>query len=164
MNNVIFIVIFKQTKTIDVMKVFKISLQFGILIGILLILYFVVLGFLGVNDNPIYSFANPIMMAVGISLAIRKAEMKYGVIPYKKGFELGIFAGIISTIIFSIFFITYFVYNTQFAESLTKRIGKYASTGSVFITVVIMGIVTAMITSFFLMQLHKRKLRRNPND
>lgn len=147
------------------MKVFNISLQFGILVGILLILYFLILGVLGVNDQPIYSFANPIMMAVGISLAIRKAEMKYGTLHYRKGFELGIYTGVIATVLFSIFFISYFVYNPQFSRSLVRRIGeKYTSTGSVFITVFIMGIVTAMITTFFLMQLHKRKIRRNPND
>lgn len=147
------------------MKVFNISLQFGILVGILLILYFLILGVLGVNDQPIYSFANPIMMAVGISLAIRKAEMKYGELRYHKGFELGIYTGVIATVLFSIFFISYYVYNPQFSRDLVRRIGEnYASTGAIFITVFIMGIVTAMITSFFLMQLHKRKIRRNPND
>src|SRR5699024_4902891 len=126
------------------------------------IVYFVILGFLGVNSNPFYSIANPVIMASCLSLALKEIEMKTTErIGYKKGFELILLSGIIATVLFSVFFITYYVYMPDFSEALLKKIGNFANTGGVFLTVVIMGVVTSLAVGFALMQLNKNRLNRD---
>lgn len=141
------------------MKKYQISIKFGVLTAIILIIYFVVLGLLGVNSNPFYSFMNALITTSGLALAIRELEQKSTErINYRQGFEVSFFAGIIATILFSIFFITYYVYVPGFSDELLKNIGKYANTGGIFITVATMGALTSLVVSFALMQLHKNKL------
>lgn len=145
------------------MRKYSTSIKFGVVTGIILILYFLVLGWLGVNSNPAFSFANAIITAGGLSLAIRDLKEKSaGKITYQRGFEVAFIAGIIATIIFSIFFISYYVYVPEFAESLLETIGDFASTGSVFLTVVMMGFLTSGVVAFSLMQLHKMRIHQNP--
>lgn len=88
------------------MKNYNISIKSGIVTAVILILYFLVLGWLGVNSNPFYSFANALIITAGLSLAIRELKEKSsGRITYRRGFEVAFFAGIIATVLFSIFFI-----------------------------------------------------------
>ncbi|HLS29604.1 MAG TPA: DUF4199 domain-containing protein [Flavobacteriaceae bacterium] len=147
------------------MKKYTISIKFGVFTGIILILYFLVLGWLEINSNPLYSLANALITASGLSLAIRELKEKTsGRITYQRGFEVAFISGIIATVLFSIFFITYYVYVPDFAEDLLKTIGDYASTGSVFLTVVTMGVLTSGVVAFALMQLHKTKVHENPKQ
>jgi len=141
------------------MKKHQISIKFGVLTAIILIVYFLLLGLLGVNSNPFYSLMNVLITTSGLALAIRELEEKSTEkINYKEGFEVSFFAGIIATILFSIFFITYYVYTPGFSEDLQEKIGKYANTGGIFITVATMGGLTSLVVSFALMQLHKNRL------
>lgn len=156
---------FKGQPKLIIMKPISIPLKFGVLTALILIAYFLVLGGLGVNSNPFFSFFNAIIFASCLSLSLRSLEEKEGSkVNYKRGFEVPFFTGIIATIIFSIFFITYYVYNPTFAKGLLEYIGNFASTGGIFLTVVIMGIVTSMVVSFALMQLHKKALRKVPSQ
>lgn len=141
----------------------KISIKSGIFTGVILILYFLVLGWLGVNSNPLYSFANAIIVTAGLSMAIRELKEKsQSRISYQRGFLVAFVAGAIATVLFSIFFITYYVYVPEYAEALLEKIGKYANTGGVFLTVAIMGFGTSLTVAFMLMQLHKMKVNQNP--
>jgi|GEM_PF-1981947 len=147
------------------MNYLNISFKFGIFTAILLIAYFLILGWLGVNSNPFFSFANALITASGLALAIRELKEKSdGRIAYKTGFQVAFVSGIIATALFSVFFITYYVYVPHFADALLKNIGNFANTGGVFITVITMGVVTSMVVSFALMQLHKRKIHTNPPE
>ncbi len=138
------------------MDMLKTPLKFGILTAVILIVYFLVLGMGGVNANPAYSVFNVVITASGIALAIKEIKEKNaGKIHYRRGFETAFLTGIIATVIFSVFFITYFVYAPGFSEKLLKVVGKYANTGGVFATVVIMGVTTSFVVSFALMQLNK---------
>lgn len=147
------------------MKNFGISIKFGVLTAIALIVYFLFLGMLGVNTNPFYSFFNAVIYVSFLSLSFRNLQEKEpGRVSYKRGFEVPFFAGIVATAIFSIFFITYFAYVPDFSKELLKNIGEFANMGGIFLTVVTMGIVTSLVVAFSLMQLHKKELVKVPKD
>lgn len=144
------------------MKSFKVPLKFGILTSLILIVYFLVLGFNDANANPAYSAFNIVITASGIALAIKSVKQaNSGEIDYKSGLETGFFTGVIATVIFSIFFISYYVYVPEFSEKLLDKVGDYASTGGVFATVVLMGVASSIVVSFALMQLHKKPMYSN---
>lgn len=140
------------------MKFRDIAIKFGIFTGVILILYFLFLGVLGMNANPAYSVVNAPICAVGIALALKdlKTRQKNG-FDYRNGFTIGILTGLIATVIFSVFFITYYSYNQSFAEELHKTMRVGMETGPLFLTVGIMGLCTSLVATFALMQLHKRK-------
>lgn len=144
------------------MKPQKIAIKYGILTAVILIIYFLFLGIVGLNSHPAYSFINAAISAVGISLAIKslRAKDKKG-IKYHHGFITGLFTGIYATIIFTVFFITYYSYNTAFAHELMQNVSVNMDTGLLFLTVVIMGLASTLVVTFALMQLHKNKMHPN---
>lgn len=143
------------------MDTLKTPLKFGILTAVILIVYFLVLGIGGANANPAFSVFNVVITASGIALALKEIKEKNsGKIIYRKGFATAFLTGIIATVIFSVFFISYFVYAPGFSEKLLRTVGKYANTGGIFATVVIMGITTSFVVSFALMQLNKSLMYR----
>ena len=147
------------------MKTFKISVKFGVLIALILIIYFVILGICGVNANPAYSVFNAVITASGIALALKDLKnKKSGEIRYREGFITALVTGIIATIIFSVFFITYYVYVPGFSDELLQKVGKFANTGGIFITVIAMGISTSFIAALTLMQLNKKVKYKKSSD
>src|SRR5690625_7165025 len=92
------------------MNYLNISFKFVIFTAILLIAYFLILGWLGVNSNPFFSFANALITASGLALAIRELKEKSdGRIDYKTGFQVDFVTGIISSSLFYVIFITYYL-------------------------------------------------------
>ncbi len=141
------------------MKSINTSLKFGFLTAVILILYFLFLGLLGLNTIPAFSFVNAAICAVGISLSIKnlKEKRKQGM-DYITGFKTGLLTGIFATIVFAIFFISYYVYNEAFSQALIENIGLSVDTGLMFLTVTIMGIASTLVVTLALMQLHKKKI------
>ncbi len=142
------------------MKKRNIAMKFGVFTAVILIVYFLFLGLIGINSNPVYSFVNAAICAVGISLAIRSLqEQNQEGVNYFDGFKTGFFTGAIATIIFTIFFITYYSYDQQFATALQKEIGEDGvNTGLLFLTVIVMGFASSVVVTFALMQLYKKKM------
>lgn len=139
------------------------AIKFGILTAILLIVYFLFLGFLNLNSNPAFSFVNAVFVAVGISLAIKSEKENKGQIKYQNGFKTGLVTGILATILFSIFFISYFSFNQDYAKKLIDSIGLDVNLGLLFVTVIFMGITSTLIITLALMQLHKQKSIKRAN-
>lgn len=135
----------------------NIVLKYGIITALILIVYFLFLGFLDLNSNPMFSFANAPISAVGIALAIRdfKSKTTDG-ITYKDGYIVGLSTGTMATILFTLVFITYYSYNEQFSQELLDFIGMGMGAGLLFSTVFIMGLATTLISTFALMQLNKK--------
>ncbi len=139
------------------MKTQKIVIKYGIFTAVILIAYFLFLSILGLSPNPVYSFVNAVICAVGISLSIKDfKERNPDSFHYKDGFITGFSTGICATIIFTIFFITYFSYDQAFADALLKNLGNNIDTGLMFFAVMVMGITSSMVVTLVLMQHYKR--------
>src|SRR5699024_2202315 len=79
-------------------------IKYGTITGIFLIVYFTLLGALGLITSPAYSVVNAFICAVGIFMAISKASERDDDFTYEKGFKTGLMTGVYGTIIFTAFF------------------------------------------------------------
>lgn len=141
------------------MKNIALPIRFGIYIGIALIAYFLLLSLLHLHTNPVYSFFNSIITAVGIYSAIKQYKLKQGSdFEYPKGFSTGIIAGFIATLIFSIFFL---VYSTEINPSFLDKLlvffeGKLdLKIGLLVFVVAIMGFASTVVVTLTCMQYFK---------
>lgn len=140
------------------MKSQNTSLKYGIFTAVVLIVYFLFLGAIGLNANPAYSFVNAVISAVGISISLKSLHQKEkDGLDYYTGFKTGLMTGVYATIIFTIFFITYYSYDKSFAAKLLDNIKLDIDTGLLFLSVAVMGLASSLVITLALMQLHKKK-------
>lgn len=138
------------------MKNQRISLTYGIITGIVLIAYFLILGIIGWNSNPFFSFINAGICALAIFLAIKNRSRIGGkTFKYQNGFATGLLTGFYATVIFTIFFGFYYTNNHGFAESLLNNIGMTPHEGVLIFSVAIMGFASTLVVTLAIMQLFK---------
>ena len=88
------------------MKRIILPVRFGLVTGAVLIAYFLVLALFGKHINPVYSFLNAGITALGIYEAIRVFKLEQGpLFNYTSGFSTGLVTGITATIVFTVFFV-----------------------------------------------------------
>ncbi|MFO7720619.1 MAG: DUF4199 domain-containing protein [Gillisia sp.] len=141
------------------MKKLGIAFFYGIGIAIGLIAYFLILSLFGLHENPLFSLFNPVIVGIGMYLAIialkRKLGKKY---KYQKGFKVGIKTGFIATIIFTIFF---GIYATELNPGFINKLlsvwdtSWHITIAMVLFTVAIMGFATTVVLTLAFMQLLK---------
>lgn len=141
------------------MKKSKIPLIYGIGIGIILSLTFLLFAAFGLHIYPIFSLINGAIMAYGMFLAIKLYKQEKGVnFQYEKGFSASFLTGLNATVIFTVFFV---IYSSLLEPSYIKTmIGNWSShyktsEGLVIFVVFIMGIATSMVLTLAYMQLFK---------
>lgn len=138
------------------MKKQSIPIKYGIAIGVVLILYFLLLSLIGWSTNPFFSFVNAVIMAAGIYLSIKSYRKHKGKkFKYHKGFFAGIFTGFYATAIFTFFFAIYFSNNDAFAQKLGPNIGVDTNAGLLIFGVALMGFASTMVITLSAMQLFK---------
>jgi len=138
------------------MKNQRISLTYGIITGIVLIVYFLILGIIGWNSNPFFSFVNAGICAIAIFLAIKNRSRIDGKkFKYQNGFATGLLTGFYATIIFTIFFGFYYTNNTDFANKLLDKISLNPQEGILIFSVAIMGFASTLVVTLAIMQLFK---------
>ena len=146
-----------QFKTI--MKKSKLPLIFGIGIGVILMLVFLVFAALGLHKYPIFSLINGAIMAYGMFLSIKFYKNEKGEnFKYEKGFTASFLTGMNATILFTLFFV---LYSSLIEPDYIKAmIGNWSShyktsEGLVIFVVFIMGMATTMVLTLAYMQLFK---------
>ncbi len=139
----------------------KVSLKYGIFIGIAHIIYFFLMDLLNLLDVIELSFASGIFLAIGIAVAIsRFKRAKGGVIKYFEGLGIGATTGVISSSILAIFLVVYisffdatYLANLQasylFPTSLTLL--------SLFVVTIIYGSWPGFLLAFIFMQWFKNQ-------
>jgi hypothetical protein len=145
----------------------KISIRFGILIGVILIGYFLILAFFGWHTKPAFSLFNGVITGLGIYETIKAYKQYKGDdFTYSSGFSTGILTGFIATLIFTIFFLIYATeINSEFlSQLLTIFRGSYnVSVGLVTFVVAIMGFATTVVLTLTFMQLFVGKTNISQN-
>ena len=141
------------------MKKLGIPFIYGIVIAIGLIAYFLILSLFGLHANPMFSLFNPVIVGIGMYLAIIASKRKMGnKYKYQKGFKIGLKTGFIATILFTIFF---GIYATELNPGFINKMlsvwdtSWHISIGMVLFTVAIMGFATTVVLTLAFMQLLK---------
>lgn len=141
------------------MKKTILPIRFGLVTSAVLIAYFLVLAMFDKHTNPIFSFLNAGITALGIYEAIRVYKLEQGsLFNYTKGFAAGLITGVTATIVFTFFFLFYATeVNQDFLPQLLKSIhGSFdVNDGMVTFIVGIMGLVTTVVATFTVMQFFK---------
>ncbi|MEJ8801946.1 DUF4199 domain-containing protein [Pontibacter sp. H249] len=138
----------------------SVSIKYGIIVGIVHIVYFLLMWASGLQETVELSFFSGIFLVVGIIVAIsRFKRMKNGMIHYFQGLGIGATVGAVSSIILAIFMMIFvstlgqdYLFSLQssylFPESLSKL--------SLFLITIIYGTVPGVIIGFIAMQWFKR--------
>ena len=141
------------------MKKIALPIRFGLVTGIVLIAYFLVLALFHKHINPAFSFFNAIITAFGIFEAVRFIKLENPEdFSYGEGFKTGVITGFIATLLFTIFFLVYATeLNTDFLPELLATIkgGFDADEGMVTFVVLVMGLSTTVIATLVTMQYFK---------
>lgn len=142
------------------MKKVGLPVRFGLIIGVILIAYFLILSLFNKHTNPVFSFLNAAITAFGIYETIRYSKLELGEdFSYSKGIIAGLVSGFTGTVFFSVFFLFYITeVNDNFIVKLfeTANVGYELSVGLVTFTVAIMGIATTLISALTVMQYFKK--------
>ena len=142
------------------MKNLALPIRFGIVIGALLIAFFLMLSLFGLHTHPAYSLGNGIIVGFGIYETIRYYKLEQAAdFGYTGGFTVGIVSGFLATIIFTVFFLFYATeVDSDFISNLLEVYkGDYnVSVGLVTFVVAIMGFATAVVLTLTCMQLFKK--------
>tara|TARA_R110002124_G_scaffold120895_6_gene279072 strand:- start:128720 stop:129178 length:459 start_codon:yes stop_codon:yes gene_type:complete len=136
----------------------KVYTKYGVVIATALIIYFIVLKFIGLHQYPIFSALNGVFFGGGILLAMKKYKSQATSFKYQKGFQVGFMTGAVASVIFTILMAIYmYQLDTEFATRILDSWNlDYASgTFMVLVTIFIMGISTSLVLTLAFMQLLK---------
>lgn len=141
------------------MKNLSVPIKFGLLISIGLIAYFLLISLFGAHTNPFYSLFNPVIVGIGMFLAINHYKKKKGnKFKYQKGFTTGLISGFLATILFTAFFA---FYATEIQPDFIDRLLEewqsdwYVNIGMLIFTVALMGFATSVVLTLAFMQILK---------
>ena len=141
------------------MKNSSVPIKFGLFISIGLIVYFLLISLFDAHTNPFFSFFNPVIVGIGMFLAINAYKKKKGgKYKYQKGFKTGVITGFLATIIFTIFFAFYATeLEPDFIEKMLARWDSdwYINIGMIIFTVALMGFATTVVLTLAFMQILK---------
>jgi hypothetical protein len=136
----------------------KLYIKYGIIIAVLLFLYFLLLGMFNLETYTVLSAFNAVIYGAGIYYAIvsyKRAKEKF---KFEKGFQVGLYSGFFATILFGIAMAIYMYHiDTSFAEAILEGWKTNYNNGPsvLLISILVMGFSTSFILSFAFMQLLK---------
>ncbi len=141
------------------MNKLDLSVKLGIVVGLGLIAFFLILSLFNLHTKPIFSLFNSVIVGLGVFASIRHNKLKKRVhFSYSGGFSTGIASGFIATLIFTFFFLFYATeVDALFMLKLLQPYGNsYSfSVGLVTFTVAVMGFATTVVLTLAYMQLFK---------
>ncbi|PNQ75460.1 DUF4199 domain-containing protein [Hanstruepera neustonica] len=142
------------------MKKVALPVRFGLIMGGILIAYFLILAMFHKHTNPVFSFLNAFITVFGVYETVRYYKLEQGEeFTYANGITAAIISGFIATTVFSIFFLFYITeIDPDFVSSLLKTIdfNSSVSVGIMTFTVAVMGLATTVISALTVMQYFKK--------
>jgi energy-converting hydrogenase Eha subunit A len=138
----------------------KVSLKYGIFVGIAHILFFLVMRLLNLQNRVELSFLSALFLVIGIAVAISNfKKAKGGNMNYFQGLAIGATTGVISSTILALFLGLYVtMLDTAYLASLqsSSLFPVSLSVLSLFVLTIIYGTIPGFIIAFVAMQWFKR--------
>ncbi|HEY4651123.1 MAG TPA: DUF4199 family protein [Pontibacter sp.] len=138
----------------------KVSLKYGILVGIAHIVYFLIMGVLGLHHVVELSFLSSVFLVIGIVMAISKFKRaKNGMINYFQGLAIGATVGVVSSTILALFLVLYItVFDATYLAHLQASafFPQSISLLALFVLTIIYGSWPGFWLAFIAMQWFKR--------
>ncbi|MFD2512595.1 DUF4199 domain-containing protein [Pontibacter locisalis] len=137
----------------------KVSIKYGIMVGIVHMIYFMLMWALGLTDVVELSFFSGIFLIIGIVMAIKSFKRaKNGVIAYFQGLGIGATVGAVSSALLALFLVVFVnVLETDYLESLqaSALFPESLSILSLFVLTIVYGTVPGLLVAFIAMQWFK---------
>ncbi|RAU81994.1 DUF4199 domain-containing protein [Pontibacter arcticus] len=138
----------------------NIALKYGILVGVAHIVYFLLMGLLGLHDKTEMSFLSAIFLAIGICLAIANFKRRRnGTIDYFQGLAIGAITGVVSSTLLALFMVLYInLFDTSYLANLqtSALFPQSLSMLSLFALTIIYGLIPGFLMAFVAMQWFRR--------
>lgn len=138
----------------------KVSLKYGIFVGIAHVLFFLVMRLLNLQNRVELSFLSAVFLIIGIAVAIAKyKKARGGNLNYFQGLAIGATTGVVSSTILALFLVIYVnVLDTAYLTSLqsSSLFPTSLSVLSLFVLTIIYGTIPGFIIAFVAMQWFKR--------
>lgn len=149
----------------------KVGLKYGVLTAAGLVLYFLLMTLLGLVHILELRFLNGIIMAIGVTMAIRAYKTRVnGHIGYFSGLGVGTITSVVATTIFAALILLYVKVGGQAlieVLSAERYFGeRVQSTPGVVVFSVLMleGVISGVMISFIAMQYFKQKEHKVPGS
>jgi hypothetical protein len=149
----------------------NVGLKYGLFTALALILYFLLMKVLGLEQIIELRFLNGLIMAAGVTLAIRAyKKSKEGNIGYFQGLGTGIITSALATVIFAVFMV---IYIKGFDNALLDVLAGEQFFGErmaitpgivIFMVLILEGIISGFMVSFIAMQWFKRRDHKVPGS
>jgi hypothetical protein len=137
----------------------KVSIKYGILVGIAHIIYFLLMRVFGLLHIVELSFLSALFLIVGICVAIvRFKRAKNGMINYFQGLAIGATVGVVSSTVLALFLVLYIsLFDATYLQNL--QASSYFPEGlsmlSLFVITIIYGSWPGFWLAFIAMQWYK---------
>jgi hypothetical protein len=149
----------------------RVGIKYGLLTAAGLIGYFLLMTLLGLSHIVELRFLNGVIMAIGITMAIRAYKISvHGQIAYLQGFGVGTITAVVATTLFAALMVLYIkIAGEALINTLSTQqyLGdKVLSTPGVVVFIVLMleGVISGVMISFIAMQWFKRSEHKVPNS
>ncbi|MBF8962184.1 DUF4199 domain-containing protein [Pontibacter sp. FD36] len=149
----------------------KIGLKYGLFTALGLIVYFLLMKLVGLEQVIELRFLNGVIMAIGVTMAIRAYKIsRQGNIGYFSGLGTGIITSALATVLFAVFMV---IYIKAFDDALLNVLageqffgGRMAITPGIVIFMVLMleGVISGFMVAFIAMQWFKRRDHKVPGS
>ncbi len=137
----------------------NIAVKYGIFVGIAHILFFLLMGLLGLLDVIELSFISAIFLIIGILVAISKYKSMHGSVGYFSGLGIGATTGVVSSALLAVFLMIYlnlfdetYLNNLQASALFPDGLSKLW----LFILTIVYGTIPGFFIGFIAMQWFKR--------
>jgi hypothetical protein len=138
----------------------KVSLKYGIFVGIAHIVYFLLMGILGLHHVVELSFLSALFLIVGIVMAISNFKRaKNGKIEYLQGLAIGATTGVVSSSLLALFMVLYIsVFDASYIANMqaSSLFPASLSVLALFVLTIIYGSLPGFFIAFIAMQWFKR--------
>jgi len=147
----------------------KTGLKYGLLTAVALLVYFFLMKLLGLVRIIELRFLNGIIMAIGITLAIKAyKQMVHGNISYFKGLATGLITSVVATVVFAalmVFYVKTAGHSLVEMLSSERYFGEQieSTPGVVIFSVLLLeGVISGFMISFIAMQWFKKRQHKVP--
>ena len=141
----------------------SVAIKYGVFTSIALIVYFLIIKFLGLHTNPWFRMLNGLFMGYGIYMAIKNYKTIFGNdFNYINGFKVGLITGFFATFVFALFMGIYmFHIDVDFMNILLKDWFKNSSYGGgiLIFVIIVEGLASSTILTLTFMQILKNSTK-----